>query len=89
MVLRGFVGGDAAVFAEPLFFVDAFAADAGEKLFAGFSVAGFFVDSFDDALVDGFGDGDFVEGPLGAEGDGLGGGGERGDGREGDCLGVR
>ena len=77
----GFVGGDTAVFAKPLFFVDAAAADASEKLIAAFFVAGFFVDALDDAFGDGFDEGDFVEGPLGAEGNGDDRRWKNGDGR--------
>jgi hypothetical protein len=59
-----FVGGDAAVFLVPGFLVGAFAAEALEEMFAGFVGAFLFVDAFDDALGDGFLDGDFVEGPA-------------------------
>jgi len=62
-----FVGGDAAVFLEPLLFVNALGFEAFEENIARFGSAGFFVDAFDDAFLDGFLDRDFMEGPLGTE----------------------
>ena len=59
-----FVGGDAAVFLEPLFLVDAFFAGAFEELFAGFVCARDFVDLLNDALFDGVLNGDAVMGPA-------------------------
>jgi hypothetical protein len=63
-----FVGGNAAVFLEPLFFINAFGAETLEKGLAGFVAASFFIDALDDPFGDGFLDGDDVEGPAGAEG---------------------
>ena len=62
-----FVGRDAAVFLEPLLFVDALGFEASEEGFARFFGTGFFVDAFDDAFLDGFLDRDFMEGPGRAE----------------------
>jgi hypothetical protein len=63
----GFVGGGAAVFLEPLLFINALGTEAFQEIFAGFVATRFFVDALDDALFDGFLDGNGVEGPVGAE----------------------
>src|SRR5262249_8299758 len=60
----GFVGGEAAGFLEPLFFVDTLGADGGEELSTGVVAAGFLVDAFDEALVDGLLDGKRVKAPA-------------------------
>ena len=62
-----FVGGDAAIFLEPLLFVNALGFEAFEENIARFGSAGFFVDAFDDAFLDGFLDRDFMERPGRAE----------------------
>lgn len=46
-----FVGGDTAVFLEPLLFVNALGTEAGGEGFTGFVAAGLFVDALDDAFV--------------------------------------
>jgi hypothetical protein len=58
------VGGDAAIFQEPLFFVNALGADAGEEGLAGLVSTDMFVDALDEALGDGFLDGDGMEAPT-------------------------
>jgi hypothetical protein len=60
----GFVGGEAAIFLKPLFFVDAFGADAGEEIGPGFVAARFLVDALNQALVDGFLEWEGVEAPA-------------------------
>ena len=60
----GVVGGNAAIFLEPLFLVEAFGADALEEGIGRFGAAGFPVDAFDDAFGDGFMDGVGVEMPA-------------------------
>jgi hypothetical protein len=59
-----FIGREAAIFLEPLFFVEAFGAEAGEEGLREFVAARFFVDAVDDAFGDGFLDGNGVEGPA-------------------------
>jgi len=61
------VGRLATVFLTPLFVVNTLGAETLEEGVAGLVAAKFFVDAFDQALLDCFLDGDMVEGPLGAE----------------------
>ena len=61
------VGGGAAEFLEPLGFIHAFGAETGEEGCAGFLFAGALVDGFDQALINGVGQGDTVMGPGGGE----------------------
>src|SRR6266446_1812878 len=60
----GVVGGLAAIFLEPLGFVDAFGADALEELFARFGAASLFVNALDQALSDGRFERDGMEAPA-------------------------
>ena len=62
---RVFVSGNATIFLLPLFFIDALSFEAFEEILPRFVAASFFVDALDDALGDGFIDGDFVKRPAG------------------------
>jgi len=64
----GFVGWDAAVLLEPLFLIDALGFEAAEEIGSGFVAASFGVDALDEALGDGFLDGDGVQAPGAGEG---------------------